>query len=140
MKRLLAVLVGIAFVAGSGGFAIAQATGTMEKKPAADSKMEKMEKMPKKGATKTAVGTVKSAAPDSLVVAGKEKGKEMEWTFAVDDKTKVKKGGKETMAKDLAAGDKVTVRYMEHDGKATAMSVNAGGARRAETKAAPEKK
>jgi hypothetical protein len=124
------VLVGIAFVAGTVGFAAAQATSTTDKKPAADGKMVKKDASAKKGATKTAVGTVKSASPDSIVVAGKEKGKDMEWTFAVDDKTKVKKAGKDTMAKDLAAGDRVTVRYMDQDGKPTAMNVNVAAARK----------
>jgi hypothetical protein len=133
VNRLVAALVGIAFVSGTVGFAAAQATSTTEKKPAADTKMEKPAKKP---ATKTATGTVKSASPDSLVVAGKDKGKDAEWTFAVDDKTKVKKAGKDAMAKDIAPGDKVTVRYMDHDGKATAMSVNASAAK----KTAAEKK
>ncbi|HEX3177086.1 MAG TPA: hypothetical protein VHZ49_10450 [Methylomirabilota bacterium] len=124
MKRLVAVLMGIAFVTGTVGAAVAQTpTTTTDKKPA-DTKMEKAAKKP---ATKTAVGTVKSASPDSLVVAGKEKGKETEWTFALDDKTKVKKAGKESMAKDIAPGDKVTVRYMDHEGKATAMNVSVSG-------------
>lgn len=135
MKRLFALLVGIAFVSGTVGFAAAQATSTTtDKKPAADTKMEKSAK---KSSSKTASGTVKSASPDSIVVAGKEKGKDTEWTFAVDDKTKVKKAGKDSTAKDLAPGDKVTVRYMDHDGKATAMNVNASSASK---KAAAEKK
>lgn len=141
MKRLFAVLVGIAFVSGTVGFAAAQATSTMDKKPAADSKMDKMDKKDasaKKAATKTATGTVKSASPDSIVVAGKDKGKDAEWTFAVDGKTKVKKAGKDMMAKDLAPGDKVTVRYMDHDGKATAMNVNVSAG--STKKAAAEKK
>ena len=134
MKRLFVAFVGVAFVAGAVGAAFAQSPSTpAEKKPAADTKMEKSAKKP---ATKTAVGTVKSASPDSIVVAGKEKGKEAEWTFAVDDKTKVKKAGKDSTAKDIAAGDKVTVRYMDHDGKATAMNVNVSSAK----KAAAEKK
>jgi uncharacterized protein DUF5666 len=135
VKRLFALLVGIAFVSGTVGFAAAQATSTTtDKKPAADTKMEKSAK---KSSSKTASGTVKSASPDSIVVAGKEKGKDTEWTFAVDDKTKVKKAGKDSTAKDLAPGDKVTVRYMDHDGKATAMNVNASSASK---KAAAEKK
>lgn len=141
MKRLFAVLVGIAFVSGTVGFAAAQATSTTDKKPAADSKMDKMDKKDasaKKAATKTATGTVKSASPDSIVVAGKDKGKDAEWTFAVDGKTKVKKAGKDMMAKDLAPGDKVTVRYMDHDGKATAMNVNVSAG--STKKAAAEKK
>jgi hypothetical protein len=134
VNTLLALLVGTAFVAGTVGAAVAQTPSTMDKKPGADSKMEKKDGA-KKASTKTAVGTVKSASPDSIVVAGKEKGKDAEWTFAVDDKTKVKKAGKDTMAKDLAPGDKVTVRYMDHDGKPTAMNVNvAGGAKKSAEK------
>ena len=49
------------------------------------------------------------------------------------------KAGKDTMAKDLAAGDRVTVRYMDHDGKATAMNVNVSAAKKAETKPAEKK-
>jgi Ni/Co efflux regulator RcnB len=141
VKRLFALLVGIAFVAGTIGVAAAQtATTTTDKKPAADTKMsDKKDTSAKKAPTKTATGTVKSASPDSIVVAGKDKGKDAEWTFAVDDKTKVKKAGKDTMAKDLAAGDKVTVRYMDHDGKATAMNVNVSAAKKAETKPAEKK-
>ena len=133
MKRLFAVLLGVAFVAGTVGSAAAQTpTTTTDKKPAADTKMS--DKKEKKAATKTATGTVKSASPDSIVVAGKDKGKDAEWTFAVDDKTKVKKGGKDTMAKDLAAGDRVTVKYMDHEGKATAMNVSASAPKKTEMK------
>ena len=137
MKRLFALLVGIGFVAGIVGAAVAQtATTTTDKKPAADTKKDAAAKKP---ATKTATGTVKSMSPDSIVVAGKDKGKDTEWTFAVDDKTKVKKAGKDTTAKDLAAGDKVTVRYMDHDGKATAMNVSASAPKKAEAKPAEKK-
>ena len=141
MKRLFALFVGAAFVAGTVGFVAAQtSTTTTDKKPATDTKMsDKKDTSMKKGSTKTATGTVKSASPDSIVVAGKDKGKDAEWTFAVDEKTKVKKGGKDTMAKDLAAGDRVTVRYMDHEGKATAMNVSASAPKKAETKPAEKK-
>jgi DUF4097 and DUF4098 domain-containing protein YvlB len=132
VKKLCALLVGIVFVAGTIGSVAAQtSTTTTDKKPAADTK--------KKVTTKSATGTVKSAAPDSIVVAGKDKGKDAEWTFAVDDKTKVKKAGKDTTAKDIAAGDRVTVRYMDHDGKATAMNVNVSAPKKAEAKPAEKK-
>jgi hypothetical protein len=135
VNRLFALLVGIAFVAGTVGLAAAQTATTTDKKPAADTKMsDKKDASGKKAATKKATGTVKSASPDSIVVAGKEKGKDAEWTFAVDDKTKVKKGGKDTTAKDLAAGDRVTVQYMDHEGKATAMNVSASAAKKAAEK------
>jgi len=57
------------------------------------------------------------------VVAGKEKGKDAEWTFAVDAKTAIRKSGKAITAADLKPGDQVQVRYMDHEGKATAMAV-----------------
>ena len=124
MNRVFALLVGIAFVAGLAGTAAAQtpATQAPAEKKADDKKMDKKDDA-KKVSTKTAVGTVKSTGADSLVVAGKAKGKDTEWTFAVDPHTKIKKGGKDVTVKDVAAGDKVTVRYMDHDGKMTAASV-----------------
>ena len=111
MKRLLAVLVAIVFAVGAVGVAAA----ADEKKPTGDDKM--------KMTTKTAAGAVKSASGDSVVVAGKSKGKDAEWTFGVDTKTKVKKGGKDVTASELKAGDSVSVRYTEHDGKAVAQTI-----------------
>lgn len=110
MKKLLAVLVAAVFAVGAVGVVTAQ-----EKKPTTDDKM--------KMTSKTAAGTVKSASGDSVVVAGKNKGKDAEWTFGLDAKTKVKKGGKEVAANELKAGDAVSVRYMEHDGKAVAQTI-----------------
>lgn len=130
MKRVLTLLLAAAFVTGTAGFAAAQAPKE-EKKP-----VEK--KMPSKNAS----GTVKSAAADSVVVAGKDKGKDTEWTFAVDAKTKIKKGGKDVTAADLKTGDSVMVRYMEHGGKAMAQAINvraAGTAKKMETKPAESK-
>jgi hypothetical protein len=116
VKRALAALVGIAFVFASAGLVSAQTSAPA--KPAEDKKMDK------KAPHHTAVGTVKTAGADSIVVAGKAKGKDTEWTFALNDKTKIKKAGKDVTGKDLAAGDKVTVRYMDEGGKMTAMAVN----------------
>ncbi len=120
MKRLTALFAALAFVVGTTCFVAAQ-TPPAEKKadaPAATKPAEK--KMP----VKTANGTVKSATADSVVVAGKDKGKDVEWTFSVNDKTQIKKAGKDVMAKDLAAGDGVNVRYMDHEGKSVASAIN----------------
>jgi hypothetical protein len=119
VKRLLALVVSLAFV---GATAVA-AMATSTTPATSDKKMEKSGDT-KKMASKTANGTVKSASADSLVVAGKEKGKDTEWTFAVDSKTTVKKGGKAVATADLKPGDSVSVRYMDHDGKAVAQAVN----------------
>jgi hypothetical protein len=120
VKRLIALFVGLAFVAGTTGFVAAQTPATTDKKmdKSADTKPAE-----KKMAVKVANGTVKSAAPDNVVVAGKDKGKDAEWTFSVTDKTKIKKAGKDITAKDLATGDSVNVRYMDHEGKATASAI-----------------
>ena len=124
MKRALAAIVGVAFVFATAGLVGAQTPAPATK--ADDKKMEdKKDASMKKAPHHTAVGTVKTAGPDSIVVAGKSKGKDTEWTFALNDKTKIKKAGKDATASQLATGDKVTVRYMDEAGKMTAMTVNA---------------
>src|SRR5712691_7341674 len=110
-------------MAGVAGLASAQ-TQTLPKPE--EKKMDKggeKKASDKKMAAKNANGTVKSASVDSVVVAGKEKGKDAEWTFAVDAKTAIRKSGKAITAADLKPGDQVHVRYMDHEGKATAMAV-----------------
>ena len=129
MKKLIALPLAVVFALGTAGFALAQEKKAEEKKSdtmksdtmKSDAKMEK--KAEKKAASKTANGTIKSASADSVVVAGKDKGKEAEWTFAVDPKTSIKKGGKAITAADIKTGDSVQVKYTETDGKAMAQSV-----------------
>ena len=118
MKKLLALVVALAFAAGSAGVVVAQAPT-----PAPAEKKAEMKKMPVKNAN----GTVKAASADSIVVAGKERKKETEWTFGVAPKTSIRKGGKSITAADLKPGDAVHVRYMEMDGKAVAQSITVKG-------------
>ena len=120
MRRLLALMVATAFAAGMAGSALAQ--GQSAPAPKQDKKVEKPAEA-KKPATQNVSGTVKTATADSLVVTGKAKGKDAEWTFAVDPKTKVRKAGKDVSAADLAAGDAVNVRYHAEGGKNLAESV-----------------
>jgi len=137
VKKLIALLIGVAFVAGLSGSALAQGTAApkMDKpaeKPAAD----------KKPVAHNANGTVKTAAADNIVVTGKAKGgKDAEWTFSVDPKTKIRKGGKDITAADLAAGDSVHVRYHEDGGKnvADAVMVRAAKKPAEAAKAEPKK-
>ena len=139
MKKLIALLMGVAFVAGLSGSALAQSTTA----PKEEKKTEKPAAAPadKKPAAHNASGTVKTAAADSIVVAGKTKGKDAEWTFSVDPKTKIRKGGKDISAADLAAGDSVSVRYHEDAGKnvADAVMVRAAKKPAETTKAEPKK-
>jgi hypothetical protein len=134
VKKLIATCVAVLFVIGTAGLAVAQEKKADEKKSDTMMKSEpKMEKKAeKKAPTKSASGTVKSASADSLVVGGKSKGKDEEWTFGVDAKTKISKGGKSITAADVKAGDSVQVKYTEDAGKMTASSVT--------VKSAPAKK
>lgn len=128
MKNLIALFVALVFAMGAAGSAVAQEKKAEEKKSEmkSDAKMEK--KAEKKMAAKSANGTVKSASADSLVVAGKSKGKDEEWTFGVDAKTSIKKSGKAITAADIKPGDSVSVKFTEDGGKATAQSVMVKGA------------
>ncbi len=133
MKKLVALFVGVAFAVTTAGFAVAQ-TAPAEKKT--ETKKTQMKKAPSKSAS----GTVKSAGADSVVVAGKAKGKETEWTFAVDPKTSIKKAGKSITAADIKEGDSVSVRYTEQDGKATAHSIAVRAGKMAKKAPAPAEK
>lgn len=123
MKKLIGLFVAVMFAMGATGSAVAQEKKTEEKKSEmkSDAKMDK--KAEKKPATKNASGTVKSASADSIVVAGKAKGKDEEWTFGVDAKTAIKKGNKSITAADIKPGDSAQVKYTEDGGKAMAQSV-----------------
>ncbi len=141
MKKLLTLVVAAVFVGMTAGLVAAQTPQTSQaEKKAAPSVVEK--KMPEKRVVaRSATGNVKSASVDMVVVAGKDKGKEVEWTFGIDAKTKIRKGSKDMAAADLKAGDPVSVRYMEHDGKAMAETINVRGATAAKkTEAKPAEK
>jgi len=122
VKRSVALLIAVVFGIGLAGIAVAQTTPAPATPAPATTPAPAKPKSDVKKA-KNAMGTIKSASPDSLVVAGKEKGKDAEWTFAVDSKTAIRKSGKAITAADLKPGDQVQVRYMDHEGKATAMAV-----------------
>ena len=77
----------------------------------------------KKTASRNASGTVKSSSMESVVVAGRDRGKDAEWTFAVEPTTNIRKGGKSIIAGDLKPGDAVQVRFTEQGGKAMAQSI-----------------
>ena len=132
MRRLVTLFVTAAFVVGATGLALGQ-TGTAGAVPVAPAE--------KAMVSRTASGKVKSASADSLVVTGKARGKDAEWTFALDAKTKIKKGGKDATAADLKAGDAVSVRYMEQEGKNVAQGVmaRAEASRKAEGKTTADK-
>ena len=77
----------------------------------------------KKPPVRSVSGTVKSTSADTVVVGGRDKGKDTEWTFAVEPTTDIRKGTKSITAGDLKAGEGVNVRFVEQDGKALARSI-----------------
>jgi 3-dehydroquinate synthase class II len=105
------------------GATAAVATAQTPSTPGSETKQDA-----KKGTTRNVSGTVKASSPDAVVVAGKDKGQDAEWTFAVEPVTNIRKGGKSITAADLKAGDAVQVRYTEREGKAMAQSILVGTA------------
>lgn len=77
----------------------------------------------KAAVTKNISGIVKAASAEALVVSGRDKGKDAEWTFALEPATNIRKGSKSITGGDIKAGDSVQVRYTEQTGKAIAQAV-----------------
>jgi phage baseplate assembly protein gpV len=117
MKKTIALIVSFLFVFSVAGLAFAQ-----EKEGAAPAPAKEEKKMPEKKHKKKVRHyvhgevTAVDAAANTLTV----KGKKGEMTLTVDDKTRFPKGM--TLA-DVKAGEKLTVRYMEADGKMMATSI-----------------
>jgi hypothetical protein len=123
VRKLVSLVVAGLFAASTAALAVAQ-TSTAPAAPApADKKMDDKKADKATMPVKNASGKVKTATAESLVVTRKAKGKDTEWTFALDPKTKIMKGGKDATATDLKEGDAVAVKYMEHGGKNVAQSV-----------------
>jgi hypothetical protein len=109
------VALALALVLGIAGVAAAQA-------PTSGSTAAKKTDV-QKPASRSVSGTVKSASLETVVVAGRDKGKDAEWTFAVEPTTNIRKGDKSIVAGDLKPGDVVQVRFAEQDGRAVARSI-----------------
>jgi hypothetical protein len=116
MKKAIAVVLSVMFV-----FALTTATFAAEKKEMTEKKEMAAEKKAekKKVAHKQITGEV--TAVDAKANTITVKSKKAEVTVTVDDKTKFMPKGK-TIA-DVAAGEKVMVKYTEAEGTNTAKSV-----------------
>lgn len=116
MKKAIAIIVSALFVLSVTGisFAAEQAAPAPEKKEAAPAK-----KAPVKVQQVTGeVGAVDAAAKTITV-----KGKKGDVALTTDDKTSVKMGKAKKALADVKAGDKVTVKYTEVNGKNVAKSI-----------------
>lgn len=127
MKKAIAVVLSLLFV-----FTLTGISFAAEKKgaPAAPAAEKKEVAPAKKEVTKQVTGDV--TAVDVIAKTLTVKGKKGDVVISVDDKTKIMAGKDTKTLTDIKAGDKVTVKYTEADGKNTAKSID--------IKAAPAKK
>jgi hypothetical protein len=136
MKRL-SVWIGVIALLGSTAVPVAAQQTPAPSTPAAPA--VPVTKAPTPAKRLTALGHVKSAAADSLVVlVGKAQKEE---TFVVDPTTKITRAGKTIPATDLTMNDSVRVHYKEADGKLVAQTVTVRTgkvAARATTGSAPQ--
>jgi len=137
-KKLCSIAVSALFV-----FASLALVAAQEKPAQAPAKQQPCGAKPAAAKLKRASGTVKSVSADSLVIEVTEKDKsKKDLTFALDKSSKLSKGGKSVIAKDMAAGDSARVSYEEKEGKMTAKSVTvtAPAKKEASKEAAPAAK
>ena len=146
MKKALAIIISVLFV-----FALTSISFAVEKKAEAPAPVEKKEAAPVKAEEKKAPAKVMQVTGEvtacdtkamTITISKKVKGKAVETVVTVDDKTKIMMGKEKKALADVKAGDKVTVKYKEVDGKNVAKSVAiqpAEAAKPAEKKAEPVK-
>jgi len=140
MKKAIVIIVAALFIFAltSISFAAEKAVpAPIEKKEAAPAKAEE------KAVEKKAPAKVKQVTGEVIAVDAKAntvtvKGKKVEVIVTCDDKTKVMMGKEKKTLADVKAGDKVTVKYKEVDGKNVAKSIAIKPAV-AEKKAEPSK-
>jgi hypothetical protein len=137
MKKTIAIIVAVLFV-----FALTSVSFAVEKK-AAPAPVEKKEAAPVKAEEKKAPAKVNQVTGEvtacdtkamTITISKKVKGKAVETVVTVDDKTKIMMGKEKKTLADVKAGDKVTVKYKEVDGKNVAKSVAIKPAEPAEKK------
>jgi Cu/Ag efflux protein CusF len=137
VKRALALIVSLMFVLSFAGFAAAEKA--MEKTPAApagDRTAPAVKKAPAK--VKQVTGEVTAVdMKDSMVTV---KGKKGDVVVMVNEKTKIMMEKEKKTLSDMKAGDKVTVKYSEMDGRNIAKSIAMKGAAKSDAAKPAEKK
>ncbi len=126
MKKVIAIFVAVIFVFAMASFSFA----TEEKKaaPASSSDAEKKAEPAKpaeKPKVKQVTGDVKAVDMKAMTITVTKmmKGKAEDTVVTVSDKTKIMMGEAKKALADVKAGDKVTAKYTESEGKNMAKSV-----------------
>ena len=122
MKKVIAIFVSVIFV-----FAFASMSLAAEKAAPAPAPMEKKAEPAATAKPKVhqVTGDVKAVDMKAMTIAVTKmmKGKAEETMITVGDKTKIMMGKEKKALADVKAGDKVTVKYTEAEGKNMAKSV-----------------
>lgn len=114
MKKILSVVLSLIFV-----FAVTVMAFAAETKDEAAA----VPVIEKKEAAKRVQVTGEITVLDAVAKTFTVKGKKGDVNLSVNDKTKIKAGEETKTLADLKAGEKVTVKYTESDGKNTAKSI-----------------
>ncbi len=133
MKRIIALIVAMIFVLAVVGFAVA-----VEKKEAAPAEKKEAASAEKKAPAKVKQVTGEVTAVDAVAKTLTVKGKAGDVAITADDKTSVKIGTEKKSLADVKVGDKVTVKYVEADGKNLAKSIVVKAAPAEKKEAAPK--
>jgi len=123
VKKVIAIFVAVIFV-----FAMASFSFATEKAAPAPAPMEKKAepaKAAEKPKVKQVTGDVKAVDMKAMTITVTKmmKGKAEDTVVTVSDKTKIMMGEAKKALADVKAGDKVTAKYTESEGKNMAKSV-----------------
>lgn len=137
MRKILSVVMSLVMLF---AFTAVSFAAEQEAAPAPAAKTEKMEKThhARKAGLHKISGEV--AAVDATAGTITVKHKKGDVTISVDAKTKVKAGKEKKSIEDVKAGEKVTVKYKEEDGKKVATAVYIKTAKAAKKVKKAEKK
>jgi len=137
VKKAIAIFVTVLFV-----FAMASLSFAAEEKKMAPAPAEKKMEPAEKTKVKQVSGDVKAVDMKAMTVTVSKtmKGKAEETVVTVGDKTKIMMGKEKKTLADVKAGDKVTVKYTEAEGKNMAKSVAIHEPKKAEPAKTMEKK
>jgi ribosomal protein S1 len=138
MKRFIVLLVAILFVFTISAVSFAETAGGYGSAPEKKAESAKAEK--KKVVQVTGDVTAVDAKAMTVTVKKMVKKEAKEVVITVDDKTKIMMGKDKKALSDIKAGNKVTAKYSEVDGKNIAKSIDIKAEKKEEKKTEPAKK
>jgi ribosomal protein L19 len=141
VKKVLAFFVAVLFVFAMTSLSFAAEEKKAAPAPAPVEKKAEPVKPAEKPKVQQVTGEVKAVDTKAMTVTVTKmmKGKAEETLVTVSDKTKIMMGKEKKAIDDVKAGDTVTVKYKEVEGKKVAKSIAIHEAKPVEKKAAPAK-